>query len=162
MNGRMVGVGLAAGFVLALGVACGSDSTSAPKKEQFVATLSGDAERPPVASTSTGTALVTIEDANTISYKVDVANVNDITLSHFHGATPDVSGKIIFDFAPGARAGSFSGTLESGTVTRTSTFAPGFTFDSLLTRLRTGALYVNVHTNVNKGGEIRGNLVPKP
>jgi hypothetical protein len=33
--------------------------------------------------------------------------------------------------------------------------------DSLVTLMRTGNAYVNVHTSANKGGEIRGQLTLK-
>jgi hypothetical protein len=51
----------------------------------------------------------------------------------------------------------------------TTVGTPAITFDSLLSAMRTGGAYVNVHTNVagctpgepgcNPGGEIRGQVV---
>jgi hypothetical protein len=52
----------------------------------------------------------------------------------------------------------FTGRLSHGFVTRASTFSGVFTFDSLLTRIRAGATYLNVHTRRNQAGEIRGQV----
>jgi hypothetical protein len=52
-----------------------------------------------------------------------------------------------------------------GTAQRFTTFAPSATprerFDSLISLMRAGEAYVNVHTRTNPGGEVRGQLGPR-
>jgi hypothetical protein len=50
------------------------------------------------------------------------------------------------------------GPFRSAVVTRQATFTGVFTFDSLLTRIRAGTTYINVHTRKFPGGEIRGQV----
>jgi CHRD domain-containing protein len=146
-------------------VACDSDDNTAPvvPKETFVATLSGTAERPnPVTTTATGSAVVTIEDTNTISFSVSVAGIDSAMFGHFHAGTVDVSGPVmsfLFNIPATPTARGFTGTIATGVATRDTTkFSGSFKFDSLLARIRAGTAYVNVHTKKNPGGEIRGQL----
>lgn len=52
-----------------------------------------------------------------------------------------------------------------GTAQRFTSFVPSATprarFDSLISLMRTGDVYVNVHTRTNPGGEVRGQLAPR-
>ena len=56
--------------------------------------------------------------------------------------------------------GSLSGVLANGTFSTTNIQLPGVSFDSLLTLMRLGRTYVNVHTTANPDGEIRGQIEP--
>ncbi len=150
---------------------CGDDEPSAPAvpRETFRATLSGANERPnPVTSNGTGTGVVVIfgAGADSISYDVKIGQIDSVTASHIHAGDATVAGSIMFGWPNVSPPTSFptAGTqFQLGMIRRgpppTAGFSGIFTFDSLVTRLRAGTAYVNVHTRRFGGGEIRGNLV---
>lgn len=157
-------------FTAALGisvaVACGDDDEpSGPQVVQtnFSATLSGANERPnPVTTNATGNATFTLFDDDSVTWRVQVANIDSVTASHIHGGDANTAGGILFGFPPTTPIRSFTTltTLHEGTITRASTFnVATFTFDSLMARMRNNTLYVNVHTRRFGGGEIRGQIV---
>jgi hypothetical protein len=148
--------------LFAVGVAAcgGSDKVStAPTKEQFVISLNGASERPnAVTSSSTGSAVVQILPGDSVEFVVYV-KADSILASHIHAGDANVSGPIMVFTFGGPVTGPFDGALAHGFITRQSQFSSVFTYDSLVTRLRAGTSYLNVHTRKFPGGEIRGQLV---
>jgi hypothetical protein len=65
---------------------------------------------------------------------------------------------MVFLFNGPTTGNGYSGILASAEITRASAFQGVFTMDSVLTRMRNGTAYVNVHTTANPGGEIRGQI----
>jgi CHRD domain len=136
---------------------------------EFEATLSGSEEVPAVSTTASGNATVSIQ-GSAIVYQVDVANLENAVLAHIHVAPPGVSGPVRMnlcgtpDGVPACTSGT--GTLVTGTNGNTEEI----TFDSLVSAIRAGNAYVNVHTSdgtAEQGpgnfpsGEIRGQLTPQ-
>jgi hypothetical protein len=129
----------------------------------FAATgLSGAKERPtPVVSTATGSATFELLAGGTIRYKLNVAGLTGARMAHIHTAVADSAGPIAVTlFTSATPTGSVTGTLASGTFTSTNITLPGVSFDSLLTLMRLGRTYVNVHTETNPNGEIRAQIDP--
>lgn len=142
-------------------VACGgSDKAStAPDKELYIISLNGVSERPnAVTTSSTGNAVVQVLPGDTIEFVV-FATADSILASHIHAGDPNVAGPIMVFTFGGPVTGHVDGGLSHGYITRQSQFSGLFTYDSLLTRLRAGTSYLNVHTRKFPGGEIRGQLV---
>jgi hypothetical protein len=162
-------------------VACSDDSFPtlsplAPAKSLFFAPLTGAAEKP-TASTSaaTGTVNITFMDTLTIRYEV-ILNADSVTKVDFSAGDATTTGPIIFTIynvaagtytVGGVLTSKVTGTLKQADILRTaaSTAAGGtnvftapFTFDSLVTRIKAGTVYVNVHTRVNPTGDIRGQV----
>ena len=137
--------------VAVIGVACGDDIIGIPAGlEVYTATLSGAAERPtPVTTTATGTAIVTVM-GNLISWKVDVVNIDSIILGHIHHGPVDSAGPVRVNFNPAVTGQNFTGTATQGSLVLVG--------DTVQTWLREGNTYVNIHTQVNGGGELRGQL----
>jgi CHRD domain-containing protein len=138
--------------VALIGVACGDDTTGIPAGlEVYTASLRGANERPtPVTTTATGTAIVTIL-GTLVSWKVDVVDIDSLTQGHIHRhATDTAFGGVVINFAPAVRGQNFTGNATTGSFTPV---------DSILTIIRAGRAYVNLHTATNGGGEIRGDLV---
>lgn len=141
----LVAVGLTLGLA-----ACDSE-------EMFVATINGTNEVPAVTTNATGAATFTLIDNLTLSYDLSLASISNVTASHIHGAVAGQNGGVLVTlFAPAQPTGGVSGSVATGTITGAD--ITGMSFDSLLTRMRNGSLYVNVHSTNFPAGEIRGQV----
>ena len=156
---RVTRVFTALAAVALIGIACEDDSTGIPAGlEVFTATLNGANERPTaITTTATGHAIVTILGDSLISWEVVIDSpIDSVTAGHIHRFHPDTGfgGVVHFLIPNGAPATGLdvTGTLSLGSTTTLTT-------DSLFDIIRDGRAYVNIHTRVNGGGEIRGNLV---
>jgi hypothetical protein len=148
----------------------------------FVASLNGPSESPPNASPGTGSAIVVFDTvAHTLEVDVTFSGVlGTTTASHIHCCTaaPGVGTAGVATQTPsftgfplGVTSGTYTHTFDTSL---TSTFnapfvtANGGTAAGAETALLAGALagteYLNIHTQVVPGGEIRGFLtrVPEP
>jgi hypothetical protein len=154
--------GAAVSVLLLVGAAaCSDDETGPDDEDEFVASLTGTAERPtPVTTTATGTATVEIDDEDqTITFSVSVSGLTSPTMAHIHVGAASVAGPIAVNLLPTPpAAGVFSGVLASGTATA-SQVVGGETFATLAAKIRAGNAYINVHTIAFPDGELRGQLV---
>jgi hypothetical protein len=133
--------------------------------------LSGADEVPPVTTPATGSATLSLS-GDQITYTVNVANLQDAVVAHIHIAPAGENGPVRLNLCgtgdPQPACTSGTGVLATGT-NGTTVGSPAITFDSLLSAMRTGGAYVNVHTSstdctpgdpgCNPGGEIRGQVV---
>jgi hypothetical protein len=140
--------------------ACEEDGTGPDREqERFVATLSGQNERPtPVSTGASGIATFTVgDDGMSVDFGIDVSNITGVTGVHIHGpAGVDESAGVIVPLFANAGTGTVNGNLVRGTFTQSE--VKGMTLAELLELLRNGRTYVNVHTLTNKPGEIRGQI----
>ncbi len=137
--------GSAAGAVL---LASSSPSQAAPMK--FKADMNGASEVPAVRSAGKGTLTATYDPATKVlSWEGSFSGLSGpATAAHFHG--PAEAGK---------NAGVEIWISEKG-KNLTSPFKGQATLtDAQADDLQKGMLYANVHTDANKGGEIRGQVV---
>lgn len=140
-------------------------SPNAPAKDHFHATASGREEVPPNDSRGRGTATFKLSDDGTsLSYRLIVANLENVTQSHIHIAPKGVNGPVVvflFGFVSGGV--TQNGPLAEGTITQADLIARpaigfGGTMAELLAAMRSGNAYVNVHTVALPGGEVRGQV----
>src|SRR6201991_580694 len=113
--------------------------------EKMKATLDGKSETPPNTSAGKGTADIDYDAATKkLTWKVTYSGLSGpATAAHFHGpADPDKNAGVAV-----AIPNTASGSEGSGTLT-----------DAQAGDLVAGKYYVNVHTEANKGGEIRGQV----
>ena len=133
----------------------------------YTAALSGSNEAPAVAATGAGgTATVTIDvAAQTLTWVIDVYNLpSGVTASHIHAGGAGVSGPVVVNFNPPLTASNdfrFTGTARPADVVARQPQGVN-TWEDLLQAIDTGHAYVNVHSQANPGGEIRGQLVRRP
>lgn len=117
--------------------------------QYFEATLSGKSEVPPNTSAGSGELLATLDTTTkTLSYTLTFEGLSGpATAAHFHGPA-----------AAGANAGVtvMIGKDLTGVVSGKATLT-----DDQIKQLTGGTWYVNVHTDANKGGEIRGQVMKK-
>ena len=156
-------VSLAAGIIGAVviaAVAASCGSSTAPGPKQYVANLSPANENP--IKTTTGTGVVTFVDNGTsIDWTMTLTNMINVTVSHIHGpAVAGVNtGVMINLFFPITPTGTLNGVVARGSFTNAMNAA--VSLDSLRVLFNNGNAYVNVHTAVNPGGEIRDQVRPK-
>src|SRR5712691_11089727 len=116
----------------------------------YKGTLVGTTEVPPVTTTGKGTAAVNIDTATKqASWRVEYSGLSGpATAAHIHC---------------GAAAGANSGVavaLGAGPTAASPLTGSGAMTDAQLADLAAGKCYVNIHTDANKGGELRAQLAP--
>lgn len=150
-------------------VACEDDDDD----EDFEANLTSAAEvttNPLVGNpTATGVANIVLED-RVLTVTVTVAGqlTSNVTMAHIHGpASTTANAGVILDFVPsmssvisaGTRTGQIvQASFDLDALTVSSTGVLRVQPDELINFLNTGQAYVNVHTQNNPGGEIRGQI----
>ena len=146
---------------LAVAAACGSDkATTVTPTVTYTATLNAANERPtPNSSSATGTATYTLV-GNSLSYVVSVSGLTGPAIAaHIHVGPASLSGPVI---VPYVYASVATGNVAAGTIDLTQPISNGttsITGDSLKVLLNNGGAYTNVHTDLYKGGEIRGQII---
>jgi hypothetical protein len=126
----------------------------------------GDGEVPPNASRAQAQANLKLsEDGLSLSYKLNVANIENVLQAHIHLAAAGANGPIVawlYPSGPPAQliSGRSSGTLGEGTITAARLVGPlaGQPLSALVDAIDAGNAYVNVHTSQFPPGEVRGQL----
>jgi hypothetical protein len=108
--------------------------------------LTGDAEVPPVKTSASGAGTITVAPDGAVSGSIKVTGV-DATAAHIHMAASGKNGPVIVPLTKGSD-GTFS--VPAGAK---------LTGDQMKA-YKAGELYVNVHSEAHKGGEIRAQLAP--
>jgi len=131
--------------------------------------LSGAQEVPGVITNTTGTLRLDFDPGlSEARFRLMVNDGIGVTQAHLHCARAGANGPVVvflFGFAPGGV--NVDGVLSTGTLTNTeflgadctgTTGRPINNIASLALAARDGLIYVNVHTNLNPAGEVRGQL----
>jgi hypothetical protein len=140
-------------LALASALALGNATHALATTYGFSVHLSGLNEVGPNASPATGVAFIVYDDvANTVTTNGNFSGLlGQLTAGHFHGPAPvGVNAAVIHGFVGlplGSTFGSWSDVWSGLTSTQ-------------VTYLMTGQLYVNLHSNVFPGGEIRDQVRP--
>lgn len=151
---------------LTLGVLGGSVATASAQVYTLTAALAGNEEVPGINTGAFGSATITVNmSARTVTYAVDVFNLpSGVTASHIHIGASGTAGPVIVNFAPPLTASndfSYSGTVpDTQFLLRPDQGIRSA--DDIFQAIIGGNTYVNVHSSVNTGGEIRGRLTLKP
>ena len=136
--------------------------------EEFTADLTADAEVPapdvPDDYAGSGSARVTIsDDESSVDYEIRYEGLTQPPLAgHIHYGAEGEAGGILLTLEHGDGPG---GPVFVGTVTQahfTAVEGGPQTFAEALTAIRDGDTYINLHTEKNPAGEIRGQLRAVP
>lgn len=146
----------------------GKALSSSPNHSQrnFRTHLKGDNEVPAVETNAQGQAIFKVsKDGNSIQYKLIVANIENVFMAHIHNAPAGQNGGIVVWLYPSAPPpqlipGRSQGILAEGTITADNLMGTlaGQTIADLVELIESGEAYVNVHTDQNPGGEVRGQI----
>ncbi|HEY7080854.1 MAG TPA: CHRD domain-containing protein [Nitrososphaeraceae archaeon] len=129
--------------------------------EAFDAMLSGGEEVPPVDTAATGIASFTLEGEQSINYDVNVTGIDKVISAQIHNAPKGENGEIVVTlFRADSPTGQISGRLTNGSITSSNLEGEwqGTPFRDLVKAVERGETYVNVHTEKNPNGEIRGQI----
>lgn len=146
------------------------------QERKFKATLIGNEEVPALSNPGTGTFIMLIDFSDTsFQYSLTFSGVSGTgaTQAHIHFGQKSVNGGIMVFFCtnlgngpPGTQACPANGTV-GGTITAANVGAGAAgqgiaagEFAEVLAGIRAGTVYVNVHSVLFPGGEIRGQLLP--
>ena len=119
----------------------------------FKADLNGASEVPPVTTAGKGSATASLNTATKmLTWSVDYSGMSGpVTAGHIHGpAATGANAGVLVPLA-GNPASLASPIKGSATLT-----------DAQISDLEEGRAYINLHTDANKGGEIRGQLQRSP
>jgi len=136
-----IGLGIA---VLAL-AACSSMPSWMPGSGSTSVKLSGAEQVPPASTSGTGSGSFRIGDDGSISGSVTTTGFKG-TMAHIHQAPKGQNGPVA---VPLTKNGDTYSVSEGRTLTQ-----------SQLQAFKAGNLYVNVHSDRYKGGEVRAQLQP--
>lgn len=169
MRRRIIVVVAVLGTALAVGsVQAAADHDRGFGGKRFNTLLSGYEEVPALSVDGRGSFVAEIDKSETtISFTLRYEGLTgDATAAHIHLGQPGVAAGVIAflcggggqDPCPGA-GGTVTGTIDASKVVGPAGqgIEPG-EFDELVAAMRAGATYVNVHTALFPGGEIRGQV----
>ena len=124
---------------------CSSMPAWMPGSGAIKVTLTGAEQVPPVSVQGSGSGSFRVAEDGSITGSVTTKDVQG-TMAHIHRGAKGVNGPVIVP-------------LDKNGDTYTAPAGRKLTPEQI-NDLKAGNLYVNVHTNRNKGGEVRGQLQP--
>lgn len=157
---------IAAGFSL---TSCSEDTPDvvAPTPlVRFRAALTGAEEVPPVTTAASGTSEFTLSRTNdTLFVSITVSGLSNVRFGHFHAAARGVNGGVVaFLVDPPTLTGVQNGRIGKQFITAAnlSGALANQPLSALIDQMRAGNIYVNLHTDANTGGELRGQVALVP
>jgi CHRD domain len=145
-----------------------------PDAKNFVTHLTSAEEVPTIDCPGQGQAVFQLSaDGEELRYRLIASNIENVVAAHIHIGPAGANGPVVlflFGSAPPA-GGPQNGVLGEGTATAADLVGPltGQPLSALVTNMRVGNTYTNVHTNDGvapantgcgdfPGGEIRGQI----
>jgi hypothetical protein len=133
---------------------------------KFRATLAGSEEVPPVTTTATGSSEFTLSRTNdTLFVNVTVNGLSNIRFGHFHTGARGANGAVVaFLVDAPTLVGAQNGRIGKQFITAANLVGTlaGQPLSALIDQMRAGGIYVNLHTDANAGGEVRGQVALVP
>ena len=149
MTARFRPLRTAAALALAAALAACSGmgmSSSSSSQGGSALTLSGSQEVPPVTTSASGTGRINVASDGSVSGSIKTTGLNG-TAAHIHSGAEGSNGPVV---VPLVKSGDNEWSVPPG-----AKLTP-----EQLAAYRAGQLYVNIHTEQHKGGELRAQLKP--
>lgn len=130
-------------------------------EQKFSAQLSGDQEVPSIQTNASGMAWFNSNRDN-LKFELNVTALQGITMAHIHyGKQGEIGPPIVPLYKSDNPTILMNGKLASGNITADmlEESMAGKQIANLTTAMKNGETYVNVHTQQNPTGEIRGHIV---
>ncbi|MDW0192444.1 MAG: CHRD domain-containing protein [Nitrososphaeraceae archaeon] len=130
--------------------------------KMIITFLSGKDAVPPTESNASAWAkFQSVDNDSHLSYGVSIVGLKEITGAHIHKGSEGQNGDIVavLSEAKSAEGGNETISLK-GNITKDGLQGPleGKEVTDLVSLMRNGSAYVNVHTNEYKDGVIRGQI----
>jgi hypothetical protein len=144
----------------------------AQQQTNFVANLSGKNVVPPVNTRATGIAKFHTNGNGTLSYEIDVMNLNKVIAGHIGTKNGTEIAQLLNPYAtistgfnqvkPLYPTGIVNGRLASGIITADDLLGPFFgkSVTDLVNAMKGGDISLTIRTLPNQQGEITGQIVP--
>lgn len=125
---------------------------------EYTASLSGDNQPTPVSTSASGTFDATVDLATaTVTFTLSVPSIENATQAHIHAGVAGEAGPVVVAlFAADGSANTIDVSTTFGAADLVGPYAGdpvGF-----VGAMNDGSLYVNVHTEANPAGELRGQI----
>src|SRR5262249_20585129 len=128
----------------------------------FTATLNGAYQSPPVPSMATGSgSFMLTRDQGTLTVSTTTVGLdfggmgpNGVDGFHIHAGAAGVNGGIVWDIQGDAQT-----AVDTNAESFASVWTAGEGLTAQISALLAGNLYENIHTVLNGGGEIRGQVL---
>jgi len=114
--------------------------------EDVKITLSGSQEVPAVKTSATGSGTIVVNSDKTVGGRISTRGIAG-TMAHIHSGAPNANGPVVI---PLSKSGDGGWSVPPGARLT----------DEQYQAFKAGNLYVNVHSEAHKGGEIRGQIKP--
>lgn len=130
-------------------------------QQKFSAQLSGDQEVPPIQTNASGMAWFK-SNQDSLEFELNVTDLQGITMAHIHnGKKGEIGPPVVPLYKSDSPTILMNGKLASGNI-RANMLEGSMTgkqIANLTTVMKNGETYVNVHTQQNPNGEIRGQIM---
>jgi hypothetical protein len=143
-------------------------STRGAGPQNFITHLDGSQEvsLTPVVTRASGTAVFNLSPrGDEIRFNLVIRGITNVTMAHIHVAPAGVNGGVVVWLRPSGPPpqlipGPFNGQFAQGTITKSNLVGSlaGKDLSALVSAMRAGNTYVNVHTSQYPAGEIRGQI----
>ncbi|MGI9012566.1 MAG: CHRD domain-containing protein [Nitrososphaeraceae archaeon] len=130
-------------------------------QQKFTAQLSGDQQVPPIQTNTSGMTWFKPKQ-DRIEFELNVTDLQGITMAHIHNAKQGENGPPVVPlFKSESPTILINGKLANGNITASMLEGPmaGKQLSDLSIAMSNGTTYVNVHTEQNPNGEIRGQIM---
>ncbi len=173
-KGSLASIAILATTLMVLTLATAAPSTSisssafAQGTEKFFADLSVAEVIPPIDTEAKPTGSAEFEaatDGSGIAYTVNVTGINAVNAAHIHVGKIGQNGDIVATlFKSETPTDQLSGLLSKGNIISANLEGPmaGKQLSDLIEVMRSEDAYVNVHTQQNPEGAMRGQIEPPP
>lgn len=148
---------VAAALTVLAGCGSGSSTGGLDSEGTYVIDLTASQVVPaPVPSTATGVAAFILY-SDRIEYQVAAQSMLNVTSVHIHSGAPGVAGAAVVTLFSTATPVSPIGAFATGAMLDANLPA-GVTVASLKALMASGNAYIDIHTQANAAGELRGQI----
>ena len=130
-------------------------------QQKFTAQLSGDQEVPPIQTNASGITWFKPKQ-DSIAFELNTTDLQGITMAHIHNGKQGENGPPVVPlYTSDSPTILINGILANGNITASMLEGPmaGKQLSDLAIAMSNGSTYVNVHTEQNPNGEIRGQIM---
>jgi hypothetical protein len=136
---------------------------SSTEEQKFWTGLEGEFENPQVDTTASGMAVFKVAQDG-IWYMINITGIDKVTASHIHGGAIGEHGPILVSLfrTNDNSTGNINGTLTQGNITGQMLeghASAGDKLSDIVSGMKNGTTYVDVHTIDYPAGELRGQIM---